>query len=118
MSVIVSPIADDRRTSWSVTTTPTILSETASTSPLKLAGARRWTLLVTTASQGLSALRLRYRTRASGQWSEWESISTGLPLSAGSTLRISESDGSAYELDVEATAASGTATVALDVVGY
>ena len=71
------PVADDRRTAWSVTTTPTILSATLD--PLKLAGARRWTLLVTTASQALSALRLRYRTRGSGQWSAWESVSTGLP---------------------------------------
>jgi hypothetical protein len=71
----------------------------------------------TTTTNALSALRVRYRNRTSGTWGPWESITTGLPLSAGNTLRIVDTDSAAYELDVEATASGGSASVALDLVG-
>ena len=108
-------VSDDRRSGWSVATSATVLSDTLS--PLQLAHARCWQLLVTTTTNALSALRVRYRNRTEGTWGPWESITTGLPLSAGSTLRIVDTDSAAYELDVEATASGGAASVALDVVG-
>jgi hypothetical protein len=108
-------VSDDRRSGWSVATSATILSDTLS--PLQLAHASRWQLIVTTTTNALSALRVRYRNRAEGAWGPWESITTGLPLSAGSSLRIVDTDSAALELDVEATASGGAASVALDLVG-
>lgn len=67
-----------------------------------------WTLIVknTTGSGDLSTVRLRHRTHEAGPWSPWESVATGLPVSAGNTLSIAETARRAQAWEVELTAAS------------
>ena len=111
------PTADHRVAAWPVILGATVLSATAGQSPLLLALARRWQLLLTNnTGDAITGLRLRYRNRSGGAWSAWESVTDDIPLADAGTLRAVETDGAAYELDVEVTAAAA-GTVALDLVG-
>lgn len=67
-----------------------------------------WTLILknVTGSGDLSTVRLRHRTHEAGPWSPWESVSTGLPVAAGSTLSIAENSRRAQAWEIELTAAS------------
>ena len=116
---MTTPVADDRRTAWSVAGSATVLSETLD--PLKLALCRTWQLLVTNghASQTITALRLRFRNRSGGAWGPWETVTLAAPIAAGVTLRVqSPADGEcSWEMDVEATASGASTPVSLDVVG-
>jgi len=57
-------------------------------------------------SGDLSTVRLRHRTHALGPWSPWESVASGLPVAAGSTLSLGETSRRAQAWEIELTAAS------------
>jgi hypothetical protein len=66
-----------------------------------------WTLILKNVSGGdLSTVRLRHRTHEAGPWSPWESVASGLPVAAGSTLSIAETARRAQAWEIELTAAS------------
>jgi len=113
------PVADHVVPAWAVADSATILSETSGQVPLRLDRAPRWSLLVTNGTaEEITALRVRFQHRTGGAWSPWESITTGLPLAAGATLRVSDTygQGVAAWLDVEVTA-DAVGDVALDLMG-
>jgi hypothetical protein len=110
----MTPTAKDSRSGWSVTTSATVLSDTAS--PLLLAHAARWELTLAPTTHDLSLVRYRTRGDASWPWSPWVTA-TGVTPAAGATGTIAVDGGCGWELDVECTASGGTANVALYVVG-
>lgn len=85
-------------------------SASPATQVLELNYATRWHLILKNASGGnLTAVRARYRTHANGPWTPWESVASGLPVAAGSTLSLSDGVSPAriaQAIEVELTAAS------------
>lgn len=113
------PVADQVVPTWAVILGVTVLSATTGRTPLTLARAPRWSLILTNnTAAAITALRVRFRNRADGGWGPWESVSTGLPLAADASLRVYDLYGTsvAEQLDVEVTAAAA-GDVALDLVG-
>lgn len=113
------PVADQVVPAWAVILGVTVLSATTGRAPLQLARAPRWSLILTNnTAAAITALRVRFRNRADGGWGPWESVSTGLPLAAGASLRVYDLYGTsvAEQLDVEVTAVAA-GNVALDLVG-
>jgi hypothetical protein len=93
-------------------TTGTISTGTTPASTvIGLARAERWHLVLS-GDQQITAVR--YRRRPGSLWGPWTSVSTGLPLSAGTPLEIEAYGQCALSLELEVTAAaSGTTTYEL-----
>jgi hypothetical protein len=93
-------------------------SATINTLPLDHAARWRLTIKNTHGSQTLTACRVRRRTHRAGPWSEWVSVSSGLPVAAGATLTIvPDADDCAEDLDVELTASGAGTTVEFWLAG-
>jgi hypothetical protein len=76
-----------------------------------------WHAVVENSSGGdLTAIRVRFRTFEKGPWSPWEVVSSGLPIAAGHTISLAETDRPAQAIEVEFTAAS-TGVAVLWLVG-
>lgn len=96
------------------------IASTPTVTTLPLDYARTWRLQIenTHGSQNITALRLRRRTHAAGPWSEWVSVTAGLPLAAGDVLSVvPDADDCAKDLDVELTADANDTTVAFWLAG-
>jgi hypothetical protein len=90
---------------------PTLATSTSpSTKILPLSYAVPWHLVVENKSGGdLTAIRLRFRTHTNAPWTPWQSVSSGLPIPAGTegnTISIVDPDTCAQAIEVELTAAS------------
>lgn len=112
-------VSDHQVSAWAVILGVTVLSATSGHTALRLARAPRWSLILTNSTGGaITAVRLRFRHRATGAWGPWEAVSTGLPLADAGALRLNDTYGSnaCDEMDVEVTAAAA-GPVALDLVG-
>ncbi len=78
---------------------------------IELARAERWHLVLSSDQQ---VTAVRYRRKPNTVWGPWTSVSTGLPLTAGTPLEIEAYGQSAASLELEVTtAASATTTYEL-----
>lgn len=96
------------------------IAASPTTTTLPLDYARRWRLTIhnTHVSQTLDGCRLRRRTHRAGPWSEWATVSAGLPVAAGATLTVTpDADDCAEDLDVELTASDDDTTVRFWLAG-
>ena len=97
----------------------TIAGSATVVSGIRLHHARRWHLVVknTHGSQTLTACRIRRYAQDGSTPGPWESITTGLPVAAGASLSIRETDDCSDTLDLELTASGADTPVTIDLAG-